>query len=237
MVDDDVDFAEALTDVLESEGCQVDLCHTGEDAVACFREKDYDLSFMDVKLPKKNGVESFLEIKAMKPASKVVMMTGFSLESLLQEAEDNGAWAVMEKPLEMDTVLNLVKGCASIGVVLVADDDIDFSHSLEELLQSTGYTVRLANNGAKALEHIASGPIDLLILDLRMPVLDGTAVYDELLRQECHIPTLIVTGYSKEEEARLASLRKHSIAGVFEKPLDTVALMHLVHKLTPSHSA
>ncbi len=237
VVDDDVDFAEALTDVLESEGCQVDLCHTGEEAVSCFRKKDYDLSFMDVRLPKRNGVESFLEIKAMKPNSKVVMMTGFRLESLMKEAEDNGAWAVMEKPLEIEAVLNLVKGCASVGVILVADDDQDFSHSLEELLQSTGYSVRLANNGAQALEHLAAGSIDLLILDLRMPVLDGTAVYDELLRQEHHVPTLIVTGYTKEEEANLVALRQHPIAGILEKPLDMVALMHLVRTLTPSHTA
>lgn len=234
VVDDDVDFAEALTDVLESEGCQVDLCHTGEDAVARFREKDYDLSFMDVKLPKKNGVESFLEIKAMKPDSKVVMMTGFSLESLLKQAEDSGAWAVLEKPLEMNLVMKLVQGCTPVGVVLVADDDVDFSRSLEELLRTTGYTVRLASNGSEALEQIAAGPVDLLILDLRMPVLSGSAVYEELLRQDYQIPTLVVTGYSREEEANLASLRGQSVAGVFEKPLDTVALMHLVQKLTPS---
>lgn len=234
VVDDDVDFAEALTDVLESEGCQVDLCHTGEDAVARFRVKDYDLSFMDVKLPQKNGVESFLEIKAMKPDSKVVMMTGFSLESLLKKAEDNGAWAIIGKPLEMNQVLNLVKGCASIGVILVADDDVDFSRSLEELFRSTGYTVRLAHDGAEVLAQVEAGPIDLLILDLRMPVLGGAAVYDELLRREHHIPTLVVTGYSHEEKASLANLQNRSVAGVFEKPLDTVALMHLVQKLTPS---
>lgn len=88
--DDDRDFADALTEVLETENHRVDRCHTGEDAVQLFEQENYDLSVMDVKLPRQNGVESFLEIRNRKPDPRVVMMTGYSTEYLLQRAVERG---------------------------------------------------------------------------------------------------------------------------------------------------
>tara|TARA_R110001592_G_scaffold319756_1_gene597555 strand:- start:899 stop:1633 length:735 start_codon:yes stop_codon:yes gene_type:complete len=231
VVDDDRDFAEALTDVLESEGHDVDSCYTGEDAIERFRQNEYDVSFIDVKLPKKNGVESFLEIKKLRPEAKVVMMTGFSVEQLLQQAVDNGAFAIMHKPLEMTKVLALIEGVLPAGVVLIADDDPDFSRSLKEHLEDRGFSVQLAKNGSEALTRIEEESIDLLILDLRMPVLDGLGVYMELKRRDRLLPTIIVTGYAIEESETLDSFRSMSVTGILVKPFDPAELLHSVSEL------
>nr|MDJ0610797.1 response regulator [Kiloniellales bacterium] len=86
VVDDDRDAAEGLGEVLEMFGHQVTLAFDGESAVQIFKEQDFDVSLMDVMMPGMNGVESFLEIRKIKPDAKVFMMTGFSVQQLLTQA-------------------------------------------------------------------------------------------------------------------------------------------------------
>ena len=83
VVDDHRDVAEGLADVLRMHGHEVEVAFNGEQAIRTFREKDFDIAFMDVMMPGMNGVESFLEIRKIKPAAKVFMMTGYSVEQLL----------------------------------------------------------------------------------------------------------------------------------------------------------
>ena len=64
MVDDDRDFADSLADALRLDGHQVDVVLSGERAAENFRRSGYDLTFMDVKLPGKSGVERLLEMRA-----------------------------------------------------------------------------------------------------------------------------------------------------------------------------
>ena len=104
VVDDDRDFAESLADVLEPQGHTVALAFSGEEAVQRFATEDFDITFMDVRLPGMNGVESFFALRKMKPDAKVMMMTGFSVEELLRQAVENGAVGVLRKPFDMDDV-------------------------------------------------------------------------------------------------------------------------------------
>ena len=104
-VDDDRDLAESLAEVLELSGHEVEIAFSGEEAVEVFREKDFDVSFMDVVMPGMNGVESFLEIRKIKPDAKVFMLTGYSVAQLLEQAIENGALGVLEKPIGIEELL------------------------------------------------------------------------------------------------------------------------------------
>ena len=106
IVDDDIDFAESLAEVIAKRGHYVEWAHSGEDAVERFRDADFDIAFMDVKLPGMNGVESFIEIRKLKPDAKVMMMTGYSVEHLLLQAVESGALYVLHKPFDIDEVLD-----------------------------------------------------------------------------------------------------------------------------------
>lgn len=108
VVDDDRDFAESLADIFELHGHTCELAFNGEEAVEKCKEKDFDIAFMDVKLPGKNGVESFLEIRKTRPHAKIVMMTGYSMEKLLDQALDNGAWGILHKPLDVEKALHMI---------------------------------------------------------------------------------------------------------------------------------
>ncbi len=109
IVDDDPDFVESLATVLESMNYEVQVAYNGETAIEKFRGQDFDIAFMDVKLPGKNGDESFLEVHEFKPEAKVVMMSGYSVEQLLQQAIDNGAWGALKKPFDIQEVLEMIE--------------------------------------------------------------------------------------------------------------------------------
>lgn len=61
------------------------------------------------------------------------------------------------------------------ATVLVVDDHAGLRVSLHRLLQRWGYAVLLAENGAAAFEHLRAGRVDVIILDMDMPVMNGLA--------------------------------------------------------------
>lgn len=89
------------------EGHNVRVVHSGDDAIAAYCRESFDVAFMDVMMPGRNGVDSFLEIRRLKPAARVFMMTGYSVEELLMQALDGGALGVLEKPFDAHEVLRL----------------------------------------------------------------------------------------------------------------------------------
>lgn len=101
IVEDDPDFAESLMIALGVRNCHVDVARTGEEAIRKFHSLCYDIAFMDIKLPGKNGVESLTEIRDFCPGAHVVMMTGFSEASLLDAARQAGAVDILRKPFRL----------------------------------------------------------------------------------------------------------------------------------------
>ncbi len=237
VVDDHRDVAEGLADVLRMHGHEVEVAFNGEQAVRTFREKDFDITFMDVMMPGMNGVESFLEIRKIKPAAKVFMMTGYSVEQLLDQAVEKGAYGVLHKPVAMDDVLEAVERVNSQGMVLVADDDPDFSASVKDVLEDRGYRVCLARTGSEALKTVMGGGVDTLILDLQLPVISGLEVYMQLRKRGRAVPTVVVTGHSHEQVEAIDTLRAVSSTGILTKPFASAQLFDEIEKLIPAAKA
>lgn len=227
IVDDDRDLAESLADLLEERGHRVELAFNGEQGIEKFRAQEFDIVFMDVKMPGMSGVETFFAFRKMKPDARVVMMTGYSVEQLLQDAIDNGALGVLHKPFAVDEILAMLDTVKPNGIVLVADDNPDFAQSIEPLLEGRGYRVALAHTGQEALDRVLAGGIDCLILDLRLPVLNGLDVYLSLKQAGRAVPTIIVTGHADEEKESLAVLRPMAEA-VLMKPFDPTLLLRRI---------
>ena len=231
VVDDDVDFAESLGEALESHGHEVVMVHSGETAIATFREDRFDIAFVDVRLPGMDGVESFFELRRIHPDAKVMMMTGYSMEDLLQQAIEHGALGVLDKPLNINEVLDTIQRVLPDGIVLLADDDPDFVDSVSTALQGQGYSVLVAKDGGEAVDLVTQNSVDVLILDLKLPVLDGLQVYLRLKDEERTLPTLIVTGFAEEETEKLDALRQLTGQGFLKKPFDPQALLDGVHRM------
>jgi len=230
VVDDDKDFAEGIAESLELEGHEIQLAFTGEEAIEKFKAEDYDISFMDVKMPGMNGVESFLEIRKFKPHANVVMMTAFSVHQLLEQAMENGAIGVLSKPFDIQSVLEILNEIKPKGILL-ADDDQDFADNIKETLEENGYKVYVAHDGKEAVRRVQSNGIDVLILDVRMPFLNGLEVCLELKKSGHSLPTIIVTAYANEDAEVIDQLKTLSITGILTKPFDPNDLLLALENL------
>ena len=226
------DHAESIADVLMMHGYEVELAFSGEAALERFREADFDIVFMDVKLPGMNGVETFFEFKKIRPGAQVMMMTGFSLEQLIAQAVDNGALGVLRKPFAVEDLLEVLERVKPRGMVLVADDDPDFAASISSILSLHGYQVQVAHTGQEALQKAAAKGVDCLVLDLKLPVLSGLEVYLKLKQTGSSIPTIFVTGYLGEKDAALNELHPSPHNGIFMKPFDPAELLRAIDAAT-----
>jgi CheY-like chemotaxis protein len=106
VVDDDRDFRENMLDILEAEGYGADAAGDGFDAVEqVVRMPRYDVIFMDIRMPVMDGVEAFRRIKHISPESKVMVITAYADDPLVQDALREGAHAVFGKPLKLEELL------------------------------------------------------------------------------------------------------------------------------------
>jgi two-component system response regulator HydG len=234
VVDDDRDHAESLADVLELRGYQVEIACSGEAAIERFRVADFDLVLMDVKLPGKNGVETFFAFRQLRPDARVMMMTGYSVEQLVRQAVEHGALGIMHKPFSGEALLAAVESVKPRGLVLVADDDALFADSIAGVLAGAGYRVRIARTGQEALEMMRDQAFDCLLLDLKMPVLSGLEVYMALRQAGRLVPTILVTGHASSVEAQaLCPLTQ----GLLVKPFDPGTLLKSMASLPKAAAA
>ncbi len=85
--------------------------------------------------------------------------------------------------------------------ILVVDDDAEFRRALRSRLVRRGFAVREAGDGQAALAAAREGTSALLLLDLRMPRLDGIAVVRELRRKQPELPIIVLTGHGSIDSA------------------------------------
>lgn len=117
--------------------------------------------------------------------------------------------------------------------VLVVDDDEGIRHVLRELLAEEGFSVRTVKDGREALEVLQKESGWIVLLDMRMPVLDGGAVLHELDRNRrlraANRIAIMSAGWDEPEECpRL----QHGIVKAFlPKPFELDTVVDVVHQL------
>jgi DNA-binding response OmpR family regulator len=102
--------------------------------------------------------------------------------------------------------------------ILIIDDDEEYCTELSYVIKAEGFQVKIANNGVSGLELAESGGYSLIILDLKLPEMDGYEVLQRIRRGKTTVKVLILSGrplgetllerenLSKEEEDRILSL-------------------------------
>lgn len=85
--------------------------------------------------------------------------------------------------------------------ILLVDDELDFTENMSRLLKSRGYEVSAANNGEDAIQSLENEKFDMMVLDLKMPGMDGITTLKEIKRLELFIETLILTGHGAIDTA------------------------------------
>ena len=114
--------------------------------------------------------------------------------------------------------------------ILVVDDDPDMQDVMALALEAGDYQVCRASNGQEALERVEQCAPDLILLDMRMPVMDGWTFAAELRRRHGHrLPIVVCTA---AEDARRRGLEVGAV-GCLSKPFELEEMLRLVESVLP----
>jgi len=143
---------------------------------------------------------------------------GTLFKMYLPLAEDTGHVAAPRSP-------EVLKGT---GTILVVDDEPVIRNIARDMLRSLGYDVLLAEDGRKAIEiyRTRSDKIDLVILDLVMPGMNGTEVLRVLKRMDSEARVLIASGFHLDMDA--PDVRREGASGFLSKPFIVASLSQAV---------
>lgn len=111
--------------------------------------------------------------------------------------------------------------------ILIADDEVEFASTLSARLELRGYLTEMVNSGGAALEAVTRNEPDILLLDLKMPDLDGLAVLSKLRENHKELKVIILTGHGSSSAASQGMELK-----AFDYILKPVELKQLLRKIT-----
>jgi DNA-binding NtrC family response regulator len=127
VVDDERNIRNNLAMVLESEGYKVDKASNGDDALLEVKAGLYDIVFVDIQMPKMDGLELLRYLRGLRPKMPVVMLTAYGTVSRAVDAMKLGAVDFIEKPFDPKNILLL---CEEI----LQRQKIGMSGTVDELL-------------------------------------------------------------------------------------------------------
>jgi two-component system response regulator AtoC len=108
IADDEKSLRYSLGSILKIRGYKVTLVEDGLKAVEAVKNDNFDVAFLDIRMPEMNGVEAFKEIKKINKKLIVVIMTAYALTNLMQEAEKE-AFLIIDKPFDIDKILKILE--------------------------------------------------------------------------------------------------------------------------------
>lgn len=117
--------------------------------------------------------------------------------------------------------------------VMVVEDEKDFLYTMGYWLKSKGYDVVTVNNGLEAIEMLKKEPVDIIFLDLHMPVMDGVETLKNIRKLNKDIPVIILTAYATDE--KIADISKYGISGLFSKDKDFSESATLIETVLRAH--
>jgi len=219
LVEDDANSRRSIKKLLDGSDVQITEADRGQAALDLLQSHHFDCIILDLSLPDMTGFEVLNRMNGQKGEgrSPVIVYTGRDLtpeenlelakyadsvivkgvkspERLLDETALFLHRVVADMPTEKQQTIKQLyheDGLLKDKKILIVDDDMRNSFALSKLLSEKEMIVRIAQNGQKALDLLAEEPVDLVLMDIMMPVMDGFEAI-ERIRSQPELATLPV---------------------------------------------
>ena len=216
MVDDEDEFLEATAQALGRRGFAVTTARDGAEALVAAGKDVFDVALLDVKMPGMDGTELFTRLQRKQPGLPTVFLTGHGTVSQAFETAKRGAFDYVAKPCPVDDIVRKLRdavasersaGEAALTLapqvrVLLVDDEEELLASLQTVLERRGMKVLTAADGQRGLAILDETVVDVVVLDIKMPGLDGLEVLRRIKDQRPEVEVVLLTGHPTLETAR-----------------------------------
>lgn len=261
VVDDDYNTCDSVTKMLSQVGMRSEWTLYGKEAVLraknSFERGDaFHAYIIDWRLPDMNGIEVTRQIRRLGDETPIIILTAYDWSDIEEEARGAGVTAFCSKPMFLsdlrETLMTAIglQEAESGDILPHADETLDFKskHLLLvednelnreialEILGEYGFHIDIAENGAIAVERIATsspGEYDLILMDIQMPVMDGYEATRSIrtLDNPAHseIPILAMTANAFDEDRRAAI--DAGMNGFLSKPIQIEELIQTLQSV------
>ena len=228
VIEDDETARKQMAKAIRKEGYQVLTAEDGRAGLDIFEKELPEIVITDLKMPGIGGLEVMQTVKRLSPNVQVVLITAFGGVDTAILALREGVLDYLTKPLDLDH-LTVVLGRASekveefkegdsFPILLLADDDEKTRKRLAKVLKDESWIVMQAGTGREAVDIFDREKIDVAILDIKMPEMDGLEALHEMRSISDDFEAIILTGYGDESSA-IQALRDGAM-NFLKKPVD-----------------
>ena len=238
VVEDEPDIANLVATHLREEGYEVSTCGRGDEVMdLVLREKPH-LITLDIRLPGKDGFEVLSDLKS-NPETADIPVVILSIVPDPDRAYRLGAVDYLGKPVDEKRLVNTVHSILfAHDLVLICDDNEDTQKLLREVLERNGFVARAVSDGRQVLAVAEKERPGLILLDLKMPGLDGYSVLEQLKRNPntADIPVIVMTASISEDKMKRERALALGAANFMTKPFSIPDLVEEVRRTLESRS-
>ncbi len=214
LVDDEREFLASAAKALQRRGLEVTTAADGKTALELAQEQEFDAAVVDMKMPGIDGVEVFRRIKRMRPRLPVMILTGHGSIPQAFEMSREGVFDYIPKPCEISELVKKINFAvksseenaegesaspsAPLDIdikVLLVDDEEELLMSLTPVLERRRMEVIAASSGEEAMGILREKPVDVVVLDVKMPGIDGIETLKRIRRRYENLEVILLTGH------------------------------------------
>ncbi len=206
VVDDEQTVRDLMRRFLAREGFDVVTAKNGEEGLALARQLRPALITLDVLMP---GLDGWSVLQALKadPELAEVPVVMLTIVDEKNKGYALGASDYVTKPIDRERLRALLGRFCDYGAgrrALIVEDDEDTRRWLHRALEREGWEVSEAANGKEALDSLDQAPVNVILLDLMMPEMDGFEFLAERRKNKAlaKIPVIVVTAADLSEDDR-----------------------------------
>jgi PAS domain S-box-containing protein len=232
IIEDDPAIANLISHHLQKASYKVSIAHTADEAIANIEKNPPDLITLDIDLPDMQGNELIQRLHDDRFTRDIpILITSMYVDS--QTGTQFGAYGLL-KPIDREELLITVAEMLSEahkGPVLIIDDDADIRTLLSTALEKQGYQIQTAATGEIGLELANQLRPALILLDMRLPGMDGFSVLRVLKESglTADIPVIAMTGSQELNINARARVLALGASDFIAKPFDMNRLVEEVH--------
>ncbi|MCF7923399.1 MAG: PAS domain S-box protein, partial [Candidatus Marinimicrobia bacterium] len=210
LVDDDSDSLTLLSHYLKDTECELELAESTAVAMECVQRKKPDLITLDLRMPDETGDVFLKALRANKQFADIPVVV-VSVVARENRGKLPGATDFVQKPVNQhDLIWAIRRNIHSAPCcVLLVEDDPDMQNVISEYLSNFELELKMAGNGQEALDMLESYVPNLILLDLKMPGMDGLQFLEVLENRSSHtMPrVMVITGkpMTPQEELQITN--------------------------------
>lgn len=221
LVDDEEEFLLATSQALGRRGFAVSVAPNGVTALEKISKESFDIVVLDVKMPDIDGIEVFNQIRNRLAELPVLLLTGHPSISDAFQTSKQGIADYLSKPIDIDELANRAReavakartqaaGGDAVGDasdtagpinVLIVDDETELLESLQRVFTRRNITTFTAESGPEALDLLQRELVDIMVLDVKMPGMDGLEVLRRVKTKHPSIQVILLSGHPSVEAA------------------------------------